>query len=74
MTPKREPQYSGRGASIFIQVVRSLVGIVSRNRATLIQWINSSQLSDAEKSQMVSWLNQVLDIGDLLLKVEVKYE
>jgi hypothetical protein len=70
----REPQYSGRGASIFMQVVRSLVTIVVRNRATLVQWVESSQLSADEKATLVSWLNQVLDIGDILLKIQVKYE
>jgi hypothetical protein len=74
MLQKPQPQYSGRGASIFIQTVRALVGIVVRNRATLTSWIQSSQLSETEKTTMVNWLNQVLDIGDLLLKVEVKYE
>lgn len=74
MLQKPAPQYSGRGASIFIQTVRALVGIVVRNRATLISWIQSSQLTEAEKTTMINWLNQVLDIGDLLLKVEVKYE
>jgi hypothetical protein len=74
MLQKPAPQYSGRGASIFIQTVRALVGIVVRNRATLISWIQSSQLTETEKTTMINWLNQVLDIGDLLLKVEVKYE
>ncbi|HEY9758949.1 MAG TPA: hypothetical protein V6C97_27520 [Oculatellaceae cyanobacterium] len=65
---------SRNGVSTVISAVKMLCHIYTAYQARIIEWVNGSSLSAAQKTALIDWLNLATASCAILVSVQVDYE
>jgi hypothetical protein len=67
--------YGGvNGVSSMLVGVKVLARVWLNNSNKIKAWVNSSQLTDAQKATLIQWLDGLVLVTEIIFEIETKYE